>query len=163
MDYQRAQKFGMEPDIVGLVPSLKELSLAELKEIPFSVLNELLKTNFPAGSDESTHELLYEAIQRTVMDPKMQKPLELILRSDGLWIRVCGEEKAPLYGEAMSLAAKFFLSEDRITHSLCPDCEQKERERYKKAREERITSENLAIQKSVSTTLSENSTVELEE
>jgi hypothetical protein len=148
MEFDRAQeKFGKEPDIEGLVPSLKELSLQDLKEIPFPVLNELLKTQFPAGSNGESHKLLFDAIQRTVPTPEMQAPLELVLKSDGLWVRVCSEENAELYPEALELAAEFYLTEDRITHSLCPECEQKIRTKYKQQRKENITREIKAIKR----------------
>lgn len=150
MEFDRAQeKFGKEPDIEGLVPSLKELSLQDLKEIPFSVLNELLKTRFPADSDGDSYELLFDAIQKTVTTPEMQSPLELVLRSDGLMVRVCSEEKASFYQKAMDLAAKFHLTEDRITHSLCPKCEQRIRAQYEQQRKENITREIEAIKRSV--------------
>lgn len=140
MKFDRAlAKFGEEPDIVGLVPSLKELSLKELKEIPFPMLNELLKTNFPAGSNGESHKLLFDAIQRTVTTSEMQIPLELILRSDGLWIRVCSGENATLYPEALELAAKFYLNEDRISHSFCPECATKQKAMFKKVYEKRQT------------------------
>lgn len=138
MDIESAQqfeeepKFGKEPTLEDMVLSLKELSLEQLLEVPFSVLNELLKTKFPAQSNGKSHKLLFDALQRTVTSNDMESPLELVLRSDGLMIRICGNEKADFYKEAMNLAARFNLTEDRITHSLCPDCAQKERERAAK-------------------------------
>jgi hypothetical protein len=127
--FEEEPKFGKIPNPEDLVLSLKELTLEQLREVPFSVLNELLKTKFPAQSNGKSHKFLFEALQRTVTTEDMQSPLELILRGDGLMIRICGNEKADFYKEAMELAKRFHLTEDRISHSLCADCAQKERER----------------------------------
>lgn len=145
MEYDRAQKFGREPSPNELVLSLKELSLKNLKDIPFPVLNELLKTRFPAKSNGESHKLLFDAIQKTVTSPKMKTPLELVLRSDGLMIRICSSENATLYQKAINLAAKFHLSENRISHSLCPECEQKERARYKIIQQKRKQTKKSVI------------------
>jgi len=125
MDIRQAQKFGEEPTPETMVQSLKELSLEELQEVPFFVLNELLKTKFPAGSNGEAHKLLYSAIQKTVISNEMQAPLELVLKDDGMWVRVCGNEESELYPEAQKLAQKFNLGE-RITTGLCPECTTKQ-------------------------------------
>lgn len=119
-DKPESKKFGRTPTIEEMVMELKELSFEQICELPFVVLNGLLRTDFPQNANGEAHKLVYEALQKTVTEEEMQSPLELVLRSDGLMIRVCAKEQATLYADALSLAKKYHLSEDRISHSYCP-------------------------------------------
>lgn len=128
--YYKSEKkrFGRTPTMEEMVMAMKLWSYQDICEFPFSTLNALLGTNFPKNANGEAHRVVYEALQRTVTEEKMQAPLELVLRSDGLMIRVCSNEQATFYAEALKLAKQYHLSEDRITHGLCPECEKKTRE-----------------------------------
>jgi len=121
---------------------MKDLTLEQLKQIPFRVINELLKTGFPEDATEKAYRILYEALRKAVTSESMLSPLELVLKDDGLWIRVCGNENIMLLNEALKLEKLLHLN-DRITHSLCPECYRKERERVINLRNE--TRNNLDL------------------
>ncbi len=125
-----------------LIFSMKDLTLEQLKQIPFRVINELLKTGFPEDATEKAYRILYEALRKAVTSESMLSPLELVLKDDGLWIRVCGNENIMLLNEALKLEKLLHLN-DRITHSLCPECYRKERERVINLRNE--TRNNLDL------------------
>ncbi len=127
-----------------LVLSMKDLTLEQLEQIPFRVINELLKTKFPANAIEQSYQVLYDALQKAVISESMLSPLELVLKDDGLWIRVCGNENITLLNEALKLQKLLHLN-DRITHSLCPQCYQKERERVMNLRNETRNNLDLSL------------------
>jgi hypothetical protein len=127
-----------------LVLSMKDLTLEQLKQIPFTVVNELLKTRFPEDAMEKSYQVLHEALKKAVTSESMLSPLELVLKDDGLWIRVCGNENIMLLNEALKLGKLLHLN-DRITHSLCPECYKKEKNRVMNLRNETRNNLDLSV------------------
>jgi len=65
-----------------------------------------------------------------------------------LMIRVCAKEEATLYADALALAKKYHLSEDRISHSYCPKHAKELREEtMAKRRETRDKISDLSLYK----------------
>jgi hypothetical protein len=129
---QQESRIEQEPTDKFLAESLFELSLEQLQEIPFYVINDLLKTKFPPNSNGTSHKALYEAFQIAVTDEDMVNPIELLMKEDGLWIRVCQDEEASLYEKVMQLNETLHLG-GRISHALCGNCAEKLRKRSQAA------------------------------
>jgi hypothetical protein len=128
MESELTRKFGINPSLNEKALQIMCLSREEFCEKSFTELNKVFGTEFPIDSNGESHRILFEELKTVVSKDVMTSPLELILKSNGLWIRICSPHIG-IFDEANKLANKLNLSSDRISHSLCDVCEKKERAR----------------------------------
>ena len=112
---------------------LLTMPLENFSQVPFALINKLLGTKFTSTDNGQAHKFLHEALQKVTRDEDMKKAVELVLKDDGLMIRVCMDEDATLGPQVYKLAEALTLTH-RITHSCCPRCKVK---RIKKVEDRR--------------------------
>ncbi len=145
MEFERIGQTRINPSLNEEALPILCMSWEEFCQIPFTELNRIFCLNFPENSNGEFHEILFKELKNVVIKDMMDLPMELILKSDGLMIRICSKH-ADQFDKAIELAEKLFLPKDRITHSLCHVCAIAERKRAsgKLAERKKSTRDDIA-------------------
>lgn len=128
MEFERTVQTRINPSLNEEALPILCMPWEEFCQIPFAELNRIFHLDFPVDSNGEFHGILFKELKNLVSKERMDSPLELILKSDGLMIRICSKH-VDQFDKAVELAERIFLPKDRITHSLCHACDLAERKR----------------------------------